>query len=283
MSHRQIERAASVGGERARPERAREHARELLDPVGLRTLFVKEVRRFTKVWLQTVLTPLLTTSLYFLVFGMALGSRLREVHGLPYMQFVVPGLMMLSMIHNSFLNTASSLFQSRINGTIVDLLVAPLGTLEILLAYVGAAMLRALLVGSLVYLVSCLFLGFELPVHLGWTLYFALTVTATFALVGLLTALWAEKYDHLALVPNFFLVPMTFLGGVFYSVDMLPEPWRSVSRLNPVLYTVDGLRYGVLGVADGDVTRSALAVAVLLLALTAWTALLLSRGYKLRA
>ncbi len=264
-------------------ERAAGSDRTFVDPVGLRTLFFKEVRRFTKVWLQTLLTPLLTTSLYFLVFGMALGSRLRQVHGVSYMQFVVPGLMMLSMIHNSFLNTASSLFQSRINGTIVDLLVAPLGTVEMLLAYVGAAMLRALLVGGLVYLVSCLFLGFALPRHPGWTLYFALTVTATFALAGLLTALWAEKYDHLALVPNFFLVPMTFLGGVFYSVDMLPEPWRSVSRFNPVLYTIDGLRYGVIGVADGDVVRSALAVAVLLLVLTVWTAVLLSRGYKLRA
>ncbi len=254
-----------------------------VEPIALRTLFLKEVRRFTKVWLQTLLTPLLTTSLYFLVFGLALGSRLRQVHGVSYMEFVVPGLMMLSMIHNSFLNTSSSLFQSRINGTIVDLLVAPIGTLEMLLAYVGAAMLRAMTVGAMVYLVACLFLGFRLPAHPGWTLFFAGTVTATFALVGLLTALWAEKYDHLALVPNFFLVPMTFLGGVFYSVDMLPEPWRSVSRFNPVLYTVDGLRYGVLGVADSDVRGSALAVGLLLCALAAWTARLLSRGYKLRA
>ncbi len=256
---------------------------ERIDPIALRTLFLKEVRRFTKVWLQTLLTPLLTTSLYFVVFGMALGSRLRQIHGVPYMEFVLPGLMMLTMIHNSFLNTASSLFQSRINGTIVDLLVAPLGALEMLLAYVAAAMLRALSVGTLVYLVACLFLGFRLPVHLGWALYFAVTVTATFALVGLVTALWAEKYDHLALVPNFFLVPMTFLGGVFYSVDMLPEPWRTVSRFNPVLYTVDGLRYGVLGVADTDVRVSALAVGLLLLGLALWTGTLLARGYKLRA
>jgi ABC-2 type transport system permease protein len=177
-----------------------------VSPVALKTLFIKEVRRFSKVWLQTVLSPLVTTSLYFLVFGVALGSRLREISGVPYIQFVVPGLVMMTMIRDSFLNTSSSLFQSKINGTITDILVAPIGALEMLLAYVGAAMIRAMIVGSLVYLVALTFTWFPLH-HIGWTVFFAVFVTATLAMLGMVAALWAEKFDHLAIFPNFVLLP----------------------------------------------------------------------------
>jgi ABC-2 type transport system permease protein len=162
--------------------------------VALKTLFIKEVRRFSKVWLQTVLSPLVTTSLYFLVFGVALGSRLREISGVPYIQ-------------------------------ITDILVAPIGALEMLLAYVGAAMIRAMIVGSLVYLVALTFTWFPLH-HIGWTVFFAVFVTATLAMLGMVAALWAEKFDHLAIFPNFVLLPLAFLGGVFYSIDLLPEPWH---------------------------------------------------------
>jgi len=252
-----------------------------LNGQGLRTLFLKELHRFAKVWSQTVFSPLVTTSLYFLVFGVALGSRLRDIDGVPYIQYVVPGLIMLSMISNAFLNTSSSLFQSKINGTIVDLLVAPLGTVEILTAYVGAAVTRAVLVGSLVYAVAW---GFtRMPVHHpGWAAYFTLSVSSSFALMGLLVALWAEKYDHLSFVPNFLLTPLTFLGGVFYSVHMLPEPWRSVSHANPILYMVNGLRYAVLGHSDVDVRKCALAVAAFTLVTAVVTVFALVRGYKLR-
>lgn len=253
----------------------------MMDAIALRTLFLKEVRRFAKVWLQTVFNPLVTTTLYFLVFGMALGSRLREVNGVPYVLFVVPGLMMLSMINNAFLNTASSLFQSKINGTLVDLLVAPIGAAEMLLAYVGAAVFRAALVGGLVYLVAGAFAGFHLA-HPGWTLFFALTVSAAFAILGILSALWAEKFDHLSVVPNFVLTPLTFLGGVFYSVQMLPPPWDTVSRFNPILYMVNGLRHGLLGASDVNVYASAAAVTGLLVVLTLWSGAVLARGKRLR-
>ncbi|MAC28155.1 MAG: ABC transporter [Sandaracinus sp.] len=248
----------------------------------MKTLFRKEVRRFSKVWMQTVFSPLVTTSLYFLVFGVALGSRLREIDGVPYIEFVIPGLVMLGVINNAFLNCSSSLFQSKINGTVVDLLVAPIGPAEMLLAYVGAAVLRAFIVGSLVYLVASFFVGFQMA-HPLWTLVFVLAVAATFATAGLITALWAEKFDHLSVVPNFVLTPLTFLGGVFYSVDMLPAPWDLVSRFNPILYMVNGLRHGLLGISDVPPEQSLAFVGGLLVLLLAVAARLLGSGYKLRS
>ena len=247
-----------------------------------RTLFIKEVRRFSKVWMQTVFSPLITTSLYFLVFGVALGSRLAEIDGVRYIEFVIPGLMMLAIINNSFLNTSSSLFQSKINGTIVDILMAPVGAAETLVAYVSAAVMRGLIVGVLVWGVATAFVGFRMHA-LGWTLVFALGVSASFALLGLLIAIWAEKFDHLSLVPNFILSPLTFLGGVFYSVDMLPAPWNTISQFNPILYMVNGLRYGLLGVSDVPVLPSAIAVLTLFIGLLIATTAVLRSGWKLRA
>jgi ABC-2 type transport system permease protein len=253
-----------------------------LSTVALRTLFIKEIRRFGKVWLQTVLSPLVTTSLYFLVFGVALGSRLREISGVPYIDFVVPGLVMMTMIRDSFLNTSSSLFQSKINGSIVDLLVAPIGAAEMLLAYVGAAMLRAIIVGGLVYLVALTFTRFPIQ-HLGWTVFFSLFVTASLALLGMIAALWADKFDQLAIFPNFVLLPLAFLGGVFYSIDLLPEPWQTVSRLNPLLYMINGLRYGFLGVSDVSPLASAAVVLFSFTVLLVVAADLLRSGYNLRS
>lgn len=252
-----------------------------MNRISLSTLFVKEVRRFSKVWLQTVLSPLITTSLYFLVFGVALGSRLREIDGIPYIQFVVPGLVMMSMVRDSFLNTSSSLFQSKINGTITDLLVAPIGFPEILIAYVGASMLRAMIVGCLVYGVALFFTTF--PLHsIGWTLFFTVFVTASFAMLGIVSALWAEKFDQLAIFPNFVLLPLAFLGGVFYSIEMLPEPWNAISRANPLLYMVNGLRYGFLGVSDVSPVQSAVMIISVFVVLFVASSTMLRMGYKIR-
>lgn len=253
-----------------------------MNSIALKTLFVKEVRRFSKVWMQTVFSPLITTSLYFLVFGVALGSRLREIDGTPYIEYVIPGLVMLGVISNSFLNTASSLFQSKINGTLVDLLVAPIGASEILIGYLAAAMLRASIVGTLVYLVASLFTGFKMA-HFFWTIFFVIGVSGVFSALGLLAALWAEKFDHLSIFPNFVLTPLTFLGGVFYSVHMLPAPWDLISRFNPVLYMVNGLRYGLLGVSDVPIHHAAAFVGGLFVVLLGLTATLLRRGWKLRS
>ena len=253
-----------------------------MSTIALKTLLLKEIRRFAKVWLQTVLSPLVTTSLYFLVFGVALGSRLREISGVPYIQFVVPGLVMMTMVRDAFLNTSSSLFQSKINGTITDILIAPVGAAEMLIAYVGAAMLRAFITGSLVYAVALTFTYFPLH-HAGWTLFFATFVTATLALLGLIAALWAQKFDHLSIFPNFVLLPLAFLGGVFYSIDLLPEPWHTISLFNPLLYMVNGLRYGFLGVADVTPESSAVVVLVSFVTVLAVAAGLLRSGYNLRS
>ncbi len=253
-----------------------------MSTIALRTLFFKEIRRFSKVWLQTVLSPLVTTSLYFLVFGVALGSRLREISGVPYIQFVVPGLVMMTMVRDAFLNTSSSLFQSKINGTITDVLVAPIGAFEMLVAYVGASMIRAFIVGTLVYIVALTFTDFPLH-HVGWILFFSVFVTATLALLGMVAALWAQKFDHLAIFPNFVLLPLAFLGGVFYSIDLLPEPWHTVSLFNPLLYMVNGLRYGFLGVADVTPEASAGVVLASFAVLLGVATALLRSGYSLRS
>lgn len=215
--------------------------------IGFRTLLGKEIRRFLRVPGQTVAQPVVMTSLYFLVFGFALGGRVRELDGVPYSQFIVPGLIMLSLIQNAFLNTASSMFVMKIQGTIVDLLVAPLSSSEILIAFMLGGIARGVLVGGIVWLVSAAFVGFQVA-HPLWMLAFALLVAATFSLFGLMVAIWSEKFEQLNIVPTFILTPLTFLGGVFYSVSMLPAPWSTITRLNPILYMVEGLRYGLLGV-----------------------------------
>ena len=250
--------------------------------IAFRTLFIKEVKRFQKVWMQTVLAPLMTNSLYFLVFGVALGSRLKEIDGVPYIAYVVPGLMMLSMLRNAFLNTSSSLFQSKLNNTIQDILVAPIGSLEILVAYVVAAWLRACVVGSMVYLVAYLFVDLRF-FHFGWAFFFATVVSMAFACFGLLIALWARKFDHLTIIPNFVLAPMTFLGGVFYSIRMLPTPWDQISLANPILYMVNGMRYGMLGITDVPLWQAVVVSLGFLAIMVICTIYALTRGYNLRS
>jgi ABC-2 type transport system permease protein len=252
-----------------------------MNAIGFRTLVEKETRRFLAVPGQTVAQPVITTSLYFLVFGYALGGQVRELDGVPYVRFIVPGLVMLAVIQNSFLNSASSMFIAKIQGTIVDLLVAPLSPVELLSAYVLAASGRGLLVGTVVWLVAGTFTGFQLA-HPGWVIAFSLAVSITFALLGLAVAIWSDKFEQLNLVPTFLITPLTFLGGVFYSAHVLPEPWASITRLNPILYMVEGLRYGVLGRAGASPYGGlglCVGVALVVWSLVWW---MLASGYKLR-
>lgn len=219
-----------------------------MNVVGMRTLLRKEVRRFMRVPGQTVLSPLVSTSLYFLVFGYALGGRGEQVTGVAYTHFIVPGLIFLGVANNAFLNSSSSLFQTKLQGTIVDLLVAPLGPLEIMVGFVGGAMIRGLAVGLLTWAVAIFFVGFELKAP-GMTLLMLLLIPYTFSILGLLAGLWAQKFEEINIFPTFVMLPLTFLGGVFYSVRDLPQPWQTVSLFNPIVYMVDGLRHGLLGVS----------------------------------
>jgi ABC-2 type transport system permease protein len=249
--------------------------------LGLRTLFAKEVRRFLRVPGQTLLSPLVTTTLYLAVFGWSLGGRLREVDGIPYAHFIVPGLVTLGVVSNSYLNTASSLFVMKIQGTIVDLLVAPLSYGEILAGFLGAAALRGLLVGGLTWLAAGLAGGFDLA-HPAFTLAMLLLVALVFSALGLMTAIWASSFEQVNFFPTFIITPLTFLGGVFYSAHMVPAALRRFTLANPVFYMVDAVRFGILGRAEAH-PATGLAVLAVLAALTvggAWA--LLRSGYKLR-
>ena len=253
-----------------------------MNTLGVRTLLTKEVRRFMRVPGQTVLSPIITTTLYFVVFGYSLGARVSDVGGIPYVQYIVPGLVFLGIANNSFLNSSSSLFIHKIQGTVVDLLVAPLGAGELLLGFVLGAMVRGLIVGVCTWLVAIAFTGFHLVSPLLLILLLLLQAWA-FAVLGLLAALWAEKFEQINFFPNFVMLPLTFLGGVFYSVAKLPAPWRQISSFNPLVYMVDGTRFAMLGVSDfppsiGPVTLCAIASGATVLA---W--FLLRRGYKLKS
>ena len=248
---------------------------------GLCTLFKKEVKRFLRVPGQTLLSPVITTVLYFVVFGWSLGGRLREVQGVPYARFIVPGLVALGVVTNAYSNSASSLFVMKLQGTVVDLLVSPLTYGEILWAFVAAAVLRGVLVGAVMWGVAGLFEGYALA-HPLFALALVVLAAVLFAALGMVTAIWASSFEQVNFIPTFFITPLTFLGGVFYSVEMLPPGFRRFTLANPIFYMVDGVRYGMLGVSDASPwTGAALLAALAATALGVAYAMLRS-GYELR-
>jgi ABC-2 type transport system permease protein len=248
---------------------------------GLRTLFGKEVRRFLRVPGQTLLSPVVTTVLYFVVFGYSLGGRLREVEGVPYARFIVPGLVTLGVVANAYSNSASSLFVMKLQGTVVDLLVSPLGYGEILAAFVGAAVVRALLVGTITWTVAGLFGGFELA-HPLLALVLVVLAAIAFAALGLVTAIWATTFEQVNFFPTFFITPLTFLGGVFYSISALPPVLRRLTLVNPIFYMVDGVRFGMLGISDAAPWAGAALLAGLASISVAVAYGVLRSGYRLR-
>lgn len=248
---------------------------------GWRTLFYKEVLRFWKVSFQTVAAPVLTAVLYLLIFGHVLDEHVKVFDRISYAAFLVPGLVMMSVLQNAFANSSSSLIQSKITGNLVFLLVTPLSHRAWFVAYVGASVLRGLVVGAGVLLATVWFAppGWVAP---WWTLVFALLGAALMGALGLVAGLWAEKFDQIAAFQNFIVMPMTFLSGVFYSVASLPPAWRAVSHLNPFFYMVDGFRYGFFGVSDVPPATSLAIVAASVAAVSALAMHLLASGYKLR-
>lgn len=252
-----------------------------MNAIGLRTLFQKEIRRFLRVPGQTVFSPLVSTVLYFVVFGSALSNRVGEIEGLPYVQFIVPGLVFLGIANNAFLNTSSSLFIVKLQGTVVDLLAAPMGPMEVLSGFIGGAMVRGLLVGGLTWAVGAL-LAHAPVAHPLLTLLVLFLSAYAFAMLGFLAGLWAEKFEQVNFWPTFIMLPLTFLGGVFYSVKALPGFWGKVSLLNPVVYMVDAVRFGMLGRSVMSPWTGLLLLAVLCVASTVVAWVLLRRGYKLQ-
>lgn len=217
--------------------------------VALKSIWIKEVNRFGRIWVQTLVPPVITMTLYFVIFGNLLGSRIGEMEGFNYMQFIVPGLIMMSVITNSYSNVVSSFFSAKFQRNIEELLVAPVPTHIIIMGYVGGGMARGLAVGFLVTVISLFFV--QLDVH-SWfvTIATLLMTTILFSLAGLLNAIFAKSFDDISIVPTFVLTPLTYLGGVFYSLSLLPEFWQWVSKLNPIVYMISGFRYGFLGIHD---------------------------------
>ncbi len=244
------------------------------------TLFKKEVLRFLRVSIQTLLTPIITASLYLFVFGATLGERISVIDEFSYAQFVIPGLILMGVISNSFANTSSSLFMSRYLGNIVDLLVTPISPPQFILAYTLAAMLRGLLVGLTVTLISTGFatLPFANPLL---ALLMACLASVLFAQFGLIAAIYANSFDALSMYNNFVILPLIYLGGVFYPIGILPPFWERLSYGNPLFYLIDGFRHALLGVGETPLPLSLGITAALALTLFCWAFRLISRGYRL--
>lgn len=250
--------------------------------IGLQTLFVKEVMRFLKVATQTVLAPVVTTLLFYAVFALALGGLVRTAGTVPFLEFLAPGLVMMGIAQNAFANTSSSIIISKVQGNIVDLLMPPLSHFEVAAAYVGAAVVRGLMVGAVTLLSIVVFVpvGLHSPF---FVLYHAVMASMMMGLLGLLGGIWAEKFDHLAAVTNFVITPLTFLSGTFYTIDRLPLTFQILAHVNPFFYMIDGFRYGFIGQSDGTLLIG-LAVLALVNGGLGWLLLrLLATGYRLRA
>jgi ABC-2 type transport system permease protein len=248
---------------------------------GWLTLFKKEVLRFWKVSFQTIAAPVLTSVLYLLVFGHVLDSRVEVSPGVSYTAFLIPGLVMMSVLQNAFANSSSSMIQSKIMGNLVFILLTPLSHWGWFLAYVGSSLVRGLAVGLGVFAITALF---ALPHFVApwWIVLFALLGAALMGVLGLIAGLWAEKFDQMAAFQNFIVMPMTFLAGVFYSVHSLPGFWQAVSHFNPFFYMIDGFRYGFFGVSDVSPWLSLGLVSTVLALVSALALYLLKIGYKIR-
>jgi len=249
--------------------------------LGLWTLYLKEVRRFLNVYTQTLLAPMVTTLLFLAVFTLALGGSGRVTAGVDFATFLVPGLVMMSMMQNAFANTSSSLVIAKVQGNIVDLLMPPLSSTELVLGIVGGGVTRGLMVGLVVVLAMSLFV--TTGVHsLAAVIYFAVMASLMLALLGTMGGIWSEKFDHIAAVTNFVITPFSFLSGTFYSIERLPEAWQFAAHLNPFFYLIDGFRYGFIGRADGSILLGACVVAVIDLTLWLVTHRMVATGYRLK-
>ena len=249
--------------------------------VSFATIVRKEARRFVRIWSQTLLPPAISMTLYFVIFGKLIGSRIGDMHGFTYIQFMVPGLIMMAVLTNAYSNVVSSFFGAKFQRHIEELLVSPTSNHTILLGFVVGGILRGVIVGAIVTCLSLFFSHLHIQ-HIGVTLAILLLTSLLFSLAGFINAVYANNFDDISIVPTFVLTPLTYLGGVFYSIDLLPAFWANVSRLNPILYIVNTFRYGFLGVSDVDLTLSFGIVLFFTLIGYAYAMHLLKTGKRLR-
>lgn len=246
------------------------------------TLLVKEIRRFTRIWVQTLLPPAITMTLYFIIFGNLIGSRIGEMGGFDYMEYIAPGLIMMAVITNSYSNVVSSFFGTKFQRNIEELLVAPVPNWIILAGYVTGGAARGLGVGIIVTILSLFFTQLHIT-HFWITLSTVILTAIVFSLGGFINAIYANSFDDISIVPTFILTPLTYLGGVFYSIALLPDFWQGVSQLNPILYMVNSFRYGILGVSDINIAFAFAMIISFILVLGAYSMHLLNTGKGIRS
>lgn len=249
--------------------------------IALMTIIVKEVRRFTRIWPQTLLPPAITTSLYFLIFGTLIGQRIGTVKGAPYMDYIVPGIILMSVISHSYANVVSSFYSTKFQRNIEELLVAPLPNWVILSGYISGGITRGLMVGAVVTGISMVFTPMSIN-DLGVTVAVFFMTATLFSLAGFINAVFADSFDDISIIPNFILTPLSYLGGVFFSVSMLPDIWQKISLANPILYMVNAFRYGLIGVTDVDIQLAFLITGGFIVFLTGFSLWLLHKGIGLK-
>ena len=249
--------------------------------IPLRTIVVKEIVRFVRIWPQTLLPPAITTALYFLIFGKLIGSRIGTIEGASYMDYIVPGIILMSVISHSYANVVSSFYSTKFQRNIEELLVAPVPNWVILAGYISGGVIRGLLVGIVVTLISLLFTSISVQ-NIFITLSIAFLTAVLFALAGFINAILAESFDDISIIPNFVLTPLSYLGGVFYSVGMLPEIWQTISKGNPILYMVNTFRYGLIGVSDVNIEFAYLITGGFIVMAVFFSLLMLHKGVGIK-
>ena len=249
--------------------------------IAIQTILVKEIRRFLRIWVQTLIPPVITVVLYFVIFGQLIGSRIGQMGGFGYMQYIVPGLIMMSIITNSYANVVSSFFSSKFQRSVEEMLVSPMPSYIIIWGYVFGGMARGVAVGTLVTIIALFFT--KLTVYnLFVTISIVVLTAILFSLGGFINAIYANKFDDISIVPTFILTPLTYLGGVFYSIDLLPPFWSAVSKTNPIVYMVNGFRYGILGVSDVGLLETYVMIGLFIVGLYSWALYLMNKGIGIR-
>lgn len=249
--------------------------------IAFRTIVTKEIRRFTRIWPQTLLPPAITTSLYFLIFGTLIGQRIGAINGVSYMDFLVPGVILMSVISHSYANVVSSFYSTKFQKHIEELLISPIPDWVILAGYVFGGIARGVLVGVVVTLISLMFT--DISVNNIWIALAVFVLTSTlFALAGFINAVFADSFDAISIIPNFVLTPLSYLGGVFYSISMLPEIWQTIALGNPILYMINAFRYGLIGVTDVDIQIAFSITGGFIVLLTIFSLYLLHKGVGIK-
>ena len=249
--------------------------------IAFKTILIKEILRFMRIWLQTVVPAAVTMGLYFIIFGNLIGSQLADVAGFSYMDYIVPGVILMAIINNAYANVVSSFYMTKFAHFIEEMLVSPMPNYLILAGYLAGGVARGLVVGTVVTMVALFFT--PLHIHNAWVLIAVVLLTAIlFALGGFINAIYAKTFDDISIIPTFVLTPLTYLGGIFYSIDMLPEFWQKVSLVNPILYMINAMRYGMLGVSDIDITLAFCIILLFVISLFLFALYLLHKGVDIR-